>query len=186
MAVTCRFEGCSEPAIAGNRPYCRWHRYELDKAANTAGCLVYFVLAPSVFRLKIGTTTGKTLHGRMRDLAAFSPVPLVLLGVIRGGVSVERWCHFHCVDANDHHEWFRWDDRTKAFVELVLGHGENAAEVLCNHYYRRDRSGARSYGSVRPLPRAKRDVDGYKSDPVLPLGACQCASCVAFIQESAR
>ncbi len=154
------------------------------------GSVVYFVLAAEAKRIKIGTSSGETLERRMSSLLASSPVHLVLLGAIRGGISVERWCHYHCFEHRSHFEWFHWTPRVEAFVRLVLGHGEFAAEQMCGKYYRRDRAGHTHYGHLPPLPARNGYPSGYKSwvdeIGVVPIGACNCELCRAYQEDAAR
>ncbi len=155
--------------------------------------VVYFIHAPAAKRVKIGTTTN--LDKRLTGIAAQSPVPLKLLGSFVGGIQVERWCHFHCVAERSHFEWFQWNKRTQAFVDMVLAHGDNAAEMLCVRELRADQREAqgRPVGArLGQLPIKQRDgakaraVVAYlefESDRVTPLGQCSCARCKPQVEQ---
>lgn len=73
---------------------------------------VYFVHAPSVGRIKIGQT--KFLARRVPELQAASPVPLVFLGWIPGGMKLERELHREFASALCHSEWFKTTEAVKA------------------------------------------------------------------------
>ncbi len=136
---------------------------------------VYFILAPDVLKVKIGTA--KDVNKRLIGLACGSPVPLVLLGTIHGASSVERWCHFHCFGDRSHLEWFNWTPRVAAFVDNVLRHGEFAAQALCAKEFRND--ARRGYGgSYAPLPPATSEQRYARDSKFGPLGICQCGICV--------
>ncbi len=152
--------------------------------------VVYFVRGGDA--VKIGTT--ENITKRFDALCAGSPVSLQLLGIVYGGVSVEHWCHFHCLRYRSHYEWFRWSRWTQSFVEWVLGHGDYAGQLLCLKQFNDDRLMRRNGNRQRspsgaPLPQMRQerreagdDVIGYREDraarfETTPLGACQCELC---------
>lgn len=84
--------------------------------------VVYFVLAPEVQRVKIGTTD--SLCNRLQMLRAFSPCTLTILGTIPGGRKTELHWHKKWISARDHNEWF---DYTLELEREIL---ETATPVL--------------------------------------------------------
>jgi hypothetical protein len=70
---------------------------------------VYFLLAPSVGLVKIGTTW--RLADRVADLRLMSPVPLELVGHIAGDVETEAAYHLLFTAERSHGEWFRYTGR---------------------------------------------------------------------------
>jgi len=115
-----------------------------------------------------------------------------LVGSIHGYQNVERWCHFYCYQDRSHYEWFRWTPKIASFVDLVLSHGKNAAQLLCPRELKADGLAAdsrRSYhGAVKQLPMSKGYSDFYVEMAginVTKLGACGCAPCSDFHREGA-
>jgi hypothetical protein len=149
--------------------------------------VVYFVLAESVRLVKIGTATN--LDKRMQSLAAMSPVPVTELGWIRGYVNVERWCQFHCIRDRAHHEWFHWTPRVASFIDLVLRHGELAAQSLCPLELVAD--GPDMYGQpydgrlgVLPGPNMRSTTHvATEVAKLTPIGHCPCVLCAKHAGE---
>lgn len=140
---------------------------------------VYFVYAPSLEVVKIGTA--QDIEKRLAGIRGMCPVPLTLLGSIFGGVQVERWLHFHCYRDRSHYEWFRWTSRVQDIVRRVLAHGDSAALVMCPGHLAADRGRRRA--GLLPLPmerggRATGERFYLKTmkDAAAPL-ACACALC---------
>lgn len=76
---------------------------------------VYFVLDQVTDAVKIGATFN--VAKRLATLRACSPVPLTLLGVIRGGgLELETRLHQHFARDRLHGEWFRM---SKEIAELI-------------------------------------------------------------------
>lgn len=149
--------------------------------------VVYFVRGGEA--LKIGTASN--IVTRFEALQAGSPLKLQLVGLIHGGVSVEHWCHFHCVSHRLHYEWFHWNGWTESFVHWVLAHGDHAAMTLCPRPLQADGlypgRPMDPRWSVGPLPqmkfwRGERDLSQFKKfvgRDAPPLGACDCSLCIA-------
>ncbi|TMQ03428.1 MAG: GIY-YIG nuclease family protein [Deltaproteobacteria bacterium] len=146
--------------------------------------VVYFLRGADA--LKIGWASD--IVKRFEGVQAQSPVKLELVGLIHGGVNVERWCHFHCIDHRLHYEWFRWNTWTDSFVRWVLAHGDDAAVKLCERHLCADgllRQTPVYSGFVHPLPQMKfrgdvKRLEMYKrltERNVVPLGACSCTLC---------
>lgn len=147
--------------------------------------VVYFIRGGR--SVKIGTTDDITK--RFEALRGGSPVRLQLLGMVHGGVNVERWCHFHCIDHWSHFEWFKWNSWTQSFVEWVLAHGDSAAEAICRRHFEADqleRAKRPAFaGRLGPLPwtrrgrtkEAVRDYVEMTAEKAVPLGECTCAGC---------
>lgn len=68
------------------------------------GRTVYFLHAPSANLVKIGSSNN--VHDRVRSLSNSSPVPLVLLGTVPGGLKRELELHGHFAALRVHGEWF--------------------------------------------------------------------------------
>jgi len=132
------------------------------------GAVVYFVLAESVGKVKIGRST--TFDQRIGSLRTSSPVPLSVLGTIEGANSVEKWCHAQCERDHSHLEWFDWTSRTRAFVELVLAHGKDAARRLCPYKHRSDFL----------VTEGRRSGYGVGLGDVAVGDACQCDLCLLY------
>jgi hypothetical protein len=76
---------------------------------------VYFVQAPANGKIKIGTTQDP--RRRLVDLMKGSPVPLEPLGVVRGGINVERQLHVRFGHCHSHGEWFEGSTDLLAYIE---------------------------------------------------------------------
>jgi Meiotically up-regulated gene 113 len=76
---------------------------------------VYFVQAERGGRIKIGTT--RHLDERIRALRASSPVPLRVVGVIRGGRHMERMLHMAFAPLrNGRTEWFEPGESLLSYI----------------------------------------------------------------------
>lgn len=89
--------------------------------------VVYFIRGADA--VKIGMTD--CVAKRMSTLQSHSPVKLSLVGMIYGGLGVESWCHLKCFQHHKHGEWFYWNAWTAGFVGWMLGHGDQAASIVC-------------------------------------------------------
>ncbi len=162
----------------------------IDPRVRRFNSVVYFIRAPALRCVKIGTTTN--LPGRLVDLSQACPARLKVIGSFGGAVQVERWCHFHCVAERSHYEWFHWNERTKSFIEMVLSHGDEAATMLCPNEFNSDRRIAQGRLAIRQagvLPSRQsirlsggkaRATDRYikeNASDVTPLGFCTCTRC---------
>lgn len=143
---------------------------------------VYFIRAVSLELVKIGTA--RDIEKRMGSIRGASPVPVTLLGSIIGGVTVERWLHFHCYRDRSHYEWFRWTSRIEGIVSRVLSHGEHAATVMCRRHLEADRGGPGVRLPALPMLRGGR-AEGERpylaamTSAAAPLN-CACDVCGAF------
>lgn len=75
---------------------------------------VYFMHAPDAGLIKIGATS--SLNSRLMALQNGSPVPLVLIGLIDGGKSIERELHNQWAHLRAHGEWFRVSAELIAYI----------------------------------------------------------------------
>lgn len=75
---------------------------------------VYFIHAPEVSRIKIGCS--RDVNARIIDLRIGSPCPLVPLGWVPGGKSVERMMHVDLEESRTHGEWFDTDPRVLSYL----------------------------------------------------------------------
>lgn len=69
---------------------------------STKSILTYFIQAGDTGLIKIGVTTD--FEKRLRSLETMSPVPLRILGVVRGDIEAE--CHTALAKWRQHGEWF--------------------------------------------------------------------------------
>lgn len=87
---------------------------------------VYFVHAPSVNLLKIGRSADP--DRRFHELRLLSPVPLVVIGVVNGGSSVEAEFHKRFDHLRSHGEWFHATGELVRFAQTEsLASAWNAA-----------------------------------------------------------
>ena len=98
------------------------YNYGMAKAVKgTQGC-VYFLLAPSVRRLKIGFSI--KLDSRVNDLRLGSPIDLILVKYICGTLQLEITLLALFDRFRLHGEWFEAEPELMDFVEQ-LPHGEH-------------------------------------------------------------
>jgi len=74
-----------------------------DQEYTTDESYTYFLQAGDGGPIKIGST--RNLLVRLRSLTMMSPVPLKLLGIMKGG-KVEEFCHARLAAFRVHGEWF--------------------------------------------------------------------------------
>lgn len=79
---------------------------------------VYFLDAPSVNRIKIGT--GIAPEDRLQAVRLMSPVPIELIGLIIGGRSREAELHKKFAEYRAHGEWFEGADYVREQISLLL------------------------------------------------------------------
>lgn len=82
--------------------------------------VIYFALAESVNRIKIGHSASN-VEKRIRALQTQSPVEITLLGYIPGTVLDEQNLHIKFDKFRVHHEWFNASKEIMDFVQTVLG-----------------------------------------------------------------
>lgn len=109
---------------------------------------VYFLYAPAVQRIKIGT--GVCPEERLQAIRLMCPVPTELLGMIPGGRKREAELHQEFDHLRRHGEWFEasaelqkeiqvlcltatWDAASATAREQFLIHVLNTAEMLSEH-----------------------------------------------------
>ena len=80
--------------------------------------LVYFILAPSANKVKIGVTS-RTAQDRMNDLIPCPPVPLKVLKTIKGTPMMEKALHIKFKEYHSHREWFNYCGKLKAFIDKI-------------------------------------------------------------------
>lgn len=90
---------------------------------------VYFLDAPSVNRIKIGT--GICPEDRLNAVRLMSPVPVVLIGMIVGGRTREAELHEKFKERRVHGEWFDADQAMRDEIAcLMLGDAwDNACDA---------------------------------------------------------
>lgn len=71
--------------------------------------------------IKIGTSVSP--EGRIHDLGAWSPVPLELIGSVKGTISEEFYLHRCFADSHSHREWFNPTPKLLAAMEAILSAG---------------------------------------------------------------
>lgn len=86
------------------------------------GELVYFIQAERSGRIKIGTT--RNLDQRIRVLQASSPVPLRVIGFVRGGKHMERMLHMAFAPLRwGRSEWFEPGERLLSYIRELHEEG---------------------------------------------------------------
>lgn len=76
---------------------------------------VYFILAPTASRIKIGVAT--KVAKRFNALRLMSPVPLLLLGYIEGSYPIETELHRMFSEYRVHGEWFDFSGKLREYCE---------------------------------------------------------------------
>jgi hypothetical protein len=76
---------------------------------------VYFIISPINGMVKVGFTDDHP-DVRLRRIRATSPVPLEPMGVLPGGLDVERQIHHRFAYLHSHGEWFRLGAAMAAFI----------------------------------------------------------------------
>lgn len=79
---------------------------------------VYFLNAPSVGRIKIGTAIYP--EERILAIRLISPVPVELIGSIKGGYKEEKELHNKFSSLRRHGEWFESSNELTKFIEFKL------------------------------------------------------------------
>ena len=80
--------------------------------------VVYFLGAPSVNRVKIGTST--RLDARVAEIGTWSPVDLEVIGTVTGGLHLERTFHEAFATFRARGEWFDVNERSKPLMMEIL------------------------------------------------------------------
>lgn len=104
----------------------------------TIRSIVYFLRAGKRGPVKVGTTLGSSAKYRMAELQTGNAETLYLLGVVPGGVELEREIHARLADHRMRGEWFK---PTAEVMEVLK---EYASFAPTEHP--RDRSVARPRG----------------------------------------
>jgi hypothetical protein len=86
----------------------------------TATGHVYFILSPINGMVKVGYTADHP-DLRLRRLRATCPVPLEPMGLLDGGMNVERQIHHRFAHLHSHGEWFAADADMEAFIRANAG-----------------------------------------------------------------
>lgn len=89
----------------------------LERYAKREG-YVYLLEAEGIGRVKIGCSEEKPSE-RIRALKIASPVTLWLVGILRGGFSLERRLHGHFATARRKGEWFEITPEVREFMNLA-------------------------------------------------------------------
>jgi len=182
----CAYHGCRNSSLPDDR-FCKRHQKRMNDPRDPRRrptSEVYFALAAAVNVIKIGTSVRSA--DRIRNLSTTSPTALTLIGTIHGAYNVERWCHHRCIAERSHCEWFHWNERTEAFVRLVLAHGVSAAETMCPKHLRADLLIAAGRnprsGQLDPLPYNDTLPEYLESTRrASQIGECECALCAAYV-----
>lgn len=89
-------------------------------------CVVYFVYARDVGRVKIGRASNP--YRRLKRMQTFSPVPLSVLGFVADDKELESRIHAEFQHLRRLGEWFDTDDSFRRRVDVLLG-GSNAVRL---------------------------------------------------------
>jgi hypothetical protein len=81
---------------------------------------VYFVLSPTINRVKIGFST-QNPNERIASFSAGCAEPLIPLGIIVGRPGLERSLHLKFQQYRRHGEWFEYSDEIKDYVKEHAG-----------------------------------------------------------------
>jgi hypothetical protein len=81
---------------------------------------IYFILAPLAGLIKIGFA-GKDPKIRLTNLSNMSPIPLILVGSIKGSFVTERDLHLRFEGLRSHGEWFRLSPELQTFLVEQFG-----------------------------------------------------------------
>lgn len=103
-----------------------WHRKFEDAVRADYGRdglkgVVYFLAAPSVNRVKIGTSA--RLEARIAEIGTWSPVDLEVMGTVPGGLYLERAFHEAFATFRARGEWFDVNERSKPLMGEILKAG---------------------------------------------------------------
>lgn len=129
----------------------RRRRRHITTLRSTRKHEIYFVLAPTARRMKIGITDRVTT--RVAQLRAASPVEVTLVHAIKGTARQERALHLYFALERTHGEWFNASERLLAFVESLRGLDEKRIAA----FLRSLRTPARSLAvATEPRYRARR------------------------------
>lgn len=83
---------------------------------------VYFI-KPRGFDGPIKIGTSYTPEGRLIDLATWSPLPLELVGAVKGDGKDERLLHNHFANLHSHREWFHAEAPLVSMIKQILEAG---------------------------------------------------------------
>lgn len=92
-----------------------------DYARNGLRGVVYFLSAPSVNRVKIGTSA--RLDARIAEIGTWSPVDLEVMGTVTGGLHLEHAMHEALSTFRARGEWFEVNERSKPLMMEILDAG---------------------------------------------------------------
>lgn len=107
---------------------------------------VYFVVAPSIGRVKIGLSNNPA--NRFAEIKACSPVAVELLVSVDGGQELENDLHHHFAAQRVHGEWFVFSSEIATLV-AALRRGE-PIPAIPPAPYRHVRAGLwKGYGNCR-------------------------------------
>lgn len=82
---------------------------------------VYFVNAPAIGCLKIGTA--RDVNVRLSELRTSSPTELELVGSVKGDREMEKQLHSRFKHLRKHREWFDYCDELRIHVEELIKGG---------------------------------------------------------------
>lgn len=91
---------------------------------------VYF--AADVGRIKIGYS--RNVASRIDDIGQYLEKPLDMLGMIPGGLNVERAIHTHLAEYRLRGEWFKDDPHVRQCISAILSDGLKAANITIGPY----------------------------------------------------
>ncbi|MEP0323269.1 GIY-YIG nuclease family protein [Bauldia litoralis] len=120
---------------------------------------VYFVRCGN--GIKIGTSTDVT--ARMDALANANPHPLILIGVIDGGVTVERLIHDALSEYRIHREWFHARKPVIDLIDRLIARGP---EILPG-FRSRERLKVADLSAQQVVAKTARDIWPHKTAEAL-------------------
>jgi hypothetical protein len=79
---------------------------------------VYFIKAGDY--VKIGVTNGYSIQNRLSELQTGNPIKLELLGIMIGGLKIEKSLHKRFSDFKKQGEWFYYSEEIKDFINSAV------------------------------------------------------------------
>ena len=79
---------------------------------------IYFITDPNSKMVKIGITS-RSAKDRLKDIAPYCPVTLVILKTMKGTYMDEKKLHDKFREYHSHNEWFYHKGKLKIFIENI-------------------------------------------------------------------
>jgi hypothetical protein len=112
---------------------------------------LYFIVAPEVNKIKIGTTQ-RPLAKRLKELKTYSPVPLYLLAYVTvvgtKSLEIEEKTHSDLKNNYSHGEWFWYDNKIREYVANLIWNSE--------HYGR--------FGNAGPMFEKRKYIKAFENE----------------------